>query len=138
MSHITFSEDLIGILIVAGIIISFVVVLGNSYSNYQEQKSREEKNQLLLRFFDFLRSKMENNSTGGISFGKIKKETISENIYDILPEKIDLKNIRIDSENRTLFKLKKENEKFDQSVILPIIYENKSGKTPAKLKLYVG
>lgn len=138
MAQITFSQDIICLLIAVGLIISFFFLLGNSYTIYHEEKSKERKNQRILKFFDFLRLNNGKKSSERESFGIINKDKLEENLEKILPRNIELKNIRVKAENKILFKLIKKSKKFDRSIKFPIIYENNEDKTPADLIMYLG
>lgn len=136
MSQVTVGENILGIVLTVAIISAFTVVLGKSYSNYQNHKRNSEKSEKLLQLTDSIRYNTINGKENN-SDPYIIKETVlekygeSNEISIFHGSKFSIKLFSL--ENNALLKSIGENiKKSSLSLSFPVVYETRNIRKPAR------
>lgn len=142
MSQVTIGEDILGILIAVGLISVFCLVLGNSFSAYQEQRAAEERSQLLLTVSDFLRngtfSRGGNETEPGLLNHTMLEERLPQFIERLGRESTEVRVKIVSLDHDLLFSWGKKKEELARSISVPVVYELKDEKVPARLIVRTG
>ncbi|KXA92473.1 hypothetical protein AKJ64_03065 [candidate division MSBL1 archaeon SCGC-AAA259E17] len=142
MSMVTFGEDMMAVLIATGLVLVFVTILGDSFSAHREKEDSVEKFQLFLTISDFLRGGSFSGEDGGFEPGVLSREVLEEKLPQFL-ERLRRQCIRLRVEvvslgGELIFSSEADKENFSRSLSVPVVYECKGKKIPAKMVVWIG
>lgn len=141
MSQVTFGEDILAVLMAVGLISIFVVVLGSSFSGYQERCMSEGELRSLLRTSDYLRNGAFSKSEGKSELGLLSQEGIKEKIRQLELRSQEAGEIGVEItslDHNILWEWGGERKDSTRSMIFPIAYEHKGKRIPARMIVWRG
>lgn len=125
-----------------GLISMFVLILGSSFSTYQEGVKEEREERLLLITYNFLRNGLPSDESNGTEPGVLTRSRLKESLPR-LSERLRIQDVNIfleiDSwEGDSLFCSGRNSQNFDLSISTPIVYENEADRVPAEVIVHLG
>ncbi len=136
MSQFSIGEDILGVLMIVGLFSLFFIVWSDSYLSHQEQELSRKKSKILLSISDYLRNgSLSENAEPALINKKILENEISSLLTNLEHEGIGLEVEIITQDGETVHSSGRRLESPVRSVSLPIIYENRNGRTTAFLNI---
>lgn len=118
-----------------------MIVLKDCFSAHKEINESEQRTELLLTIFNFLKNGVTSSKSNESDIGVLNQKTLEDNL-DSLIERLEKQGINISIEivsleQRILFQSKNLNKKSAQSLSFPIILEQKNERIPAKIIIWL-
>jgi len=129
------------VLIAAGLISMFVLILGSSFSAYREGVKEEREERLILIISNFLRNGLPSNEFNGTEAGILTRSRLKGSLPK-LSERLRIQDVsifvEIDSwEGDSVFRWGKNIQNSDFSISTPIVYESEADRIPAKVIVHL-
>ncbi len=134
MSQVTVGQDIGVFLIAMGLIVGFTMVLMDSYSEFKEVHSSEEKKRLLFYVHDFLR----NRSNRGIIAENMLGENKLQLIERLRKEGHEIELKICSREGKEFYRAGKISGSEIRTISLPVAYESTGGRIPARIIISIG